>query len=101
MAKLVKHIPDDLSGKRDKALILIGFAATLRRSELVALEVADVERAPDGIVLHIHQSTTDQEGQGAQIAAPTDPFCLTPEWRELRRRTLFRFARKRFIMPSV
>jgi hypothetical protein len=30
VAKLVKHIPDDLSGKRDKALILIGFAAALR-----------------------------------------------------------------------
>jgi len=30
VAKLVKRIPDDLSGKRDKALILIGFAAALR-----------------------------------------------------------------------
>jgi integrase len=39
-------------GLGDKALILIGFAAALRRSELVALTLADVERAPDGIVLH-------------------------------------------------
>ena len=50
VAKLVKRFPNDLSGKRDKALILIGFAAALRRSELVALTLADVERAPDGIV---------------------------------------------------
>ena len=71
MAKLVKRIPDTLAGKRDKALILIGFAAALRRSELVALTLADVERAPDGIVLHISRSKTDQEGQGAQIAVPT------------------------------
>ena len=70
VAKLVKHIPDDLSGKRDKALILIGFAAALRRGELVALTLADVERAPDGIVLHIRQSKTDQDGQGDQIAVP-------------------------------
>ena len=70
MAKLVKRIPDTLAGKRDKALILIGFAAALRRSELVALTLADVERAPDGIVLHICRSKTDQEGQGAQIAVP-------------------------------
>ena len=70
VAKLVKHIPDDLSGKRDKALILIGFAAALRRSELVALTLPDVERAPDGIVLHIRQSKTDQDGQGDQIAVP-------------------------------
>jgi site-specific recombinase XerD len=65
VAKLVKRVPDDLSGKRDKALILIGFAAALRRSELVALTVADVERAGDGVVLHIRRSKTDQEGQGA------------------------------------
>ncbi len=71
VAKLVKRIPDTLVGKRDKALILIGFAAALRRSELVALTLADVERAPDGIVLHISRSKTDQEGQGAQIAVPT------------------------------
>jgi integrase len=70
VAKLLKYIPDDLSGKRDKALILIGFAAALRRSELVALTLADVERAPDGIVLLIRQSKTDQDGQGDQIAVP-------------------------------
>ena len=70
VAKLVKHIPDDLSGKRDKALILIGFAAALRRSEFVALTLPDVERAPDGIVLHIRQSKTDQDGQDDQIAVP-------------------------------
>lgn len=39
IAKMVKRLPDTLAGKRDKALILIGFAAALRRSELVALTV--------------------------------------------------------------
>ena len=70
VAKLVKRIPDDLSGKRDKALILIGFAAALRRSELVALTIADIERATDGIVLYVRRSKTDQDGQGDQIAVP-------------------------------
>jgi site-specific recombinase XerD len=70
LANFDRRIPDTLSGKRDKALILIGFAAALRRSELVALTLADVERAPDGIVLHIRQSKTDQDGQGDQIAVP-------------------------------
>jgi site-specific recombinase XerD len=60
----------DCPVKRDKALILIGFAAALRRSELVALTLADVERAPDGIVLHIRRSKSDQDGQGDQIAVP-------------------------------
>jgi hypothetical protein len=33
---------------RDRALILLGFAGALRRSELVALTVAYVERHPEG-----------------------------------------------------
>ena len=70
VAKLIKRIPDDLSGKRDKALILIGFAAALRRSELVALSIGDVERSDSGVFLHIRRSKTDQEGAGALIAVP-------------------------------
>ncbi len=35
---------DGLKDIRDRALLLIGFAAALRRSELIVLDVADVER---------------------------------------------------------
>ncbi len=49
-------------GRRDRALLLLGFAAALRRSELVALDVADVERQPEGILIHIRRSKTDQDG---------------------------------------
>lgn len=59
-----------LAELRDRALILLGFAAALRRSELVALTVADLERAADGLVLHIRRSKTDQEGAGDTIAVP-------------------------------
>ncbi len=55
---------------RDRALILIGFAAALRRSELVDLKVNDVELGPDGALITIRRSKTDQEGQGAVIAVP-------------------------------
>lgn len=68
--KMVRKAPDDLAGLRDRALILLGFAAALRRSELVALDVADLERAPDGIVLHVRRSKTDQDGAGQEIAVP-------------------------------
>ena len=70
VAKLTRKLPDTLAGKRDRALILIGFAAALRRSELVALNVADVERNDSGVFLHIRRSKTDQEGAGALIAVP-------------------------------
>jgi site-specific recombinase XerD len=70
MAAMVRRIPNDLAGKRDKALLLIGFAAALRRSELVALQVAAIERAAGGIFLTIGRSKTDQEGRGAVVPVP-------------------------------
>jgi hypothetical protein len=39
-----------------------------RRSELCALEVADLTEVPDGLRVLIRRSKTDQEGQGAEIA---------------------------------
>ncbi|MCR9093366.1 MAG: site-specific integrase [bacterium] len=58
----------DLLGIRDRALILLGFASALRRSELIALTVEDTEWTPRGLLLTIRSSKTDQEGQGRQIA---------------------------------
>ena len=52
---------------RDRALLLLGFAA-FRRSELVALDVADLEETDDGFKVTIRRSKTDQEGHGATIA---------------------------------
>jgi len=55
-------------GLRDKALILVGFFAALRRSELVGLNVEDVEFVPEGAILTIRKSKTDQEGRGREVA---------------------------------
>jgi integrase len=57
-------------GIRDRALILLGFAAALRRSELVALDVQDVHFVKEGLILHIRRSKTDQFGEGRKIAVP-------------------------------
>jgi integrase len=61
---------DGLKDIRDRALLLIGFAAAVRRSELVALDVADIEHVRRGIVLHLRRCKTDQDGQGQAIAIP-------------------------------
>jgi integrase len=55
---------------RDRALMLIGFAGALRRSELVALTTADVAFSEQGLTLTIRQSKTDQEGHGHKIGIP-------------------------------
>jgi integrase len=67
---MLKRIPDTLVGKRDRALILVGFAAAMRRSELVALMLDDLERVPEGVFVHIRKSKTDQEGQGHVVPVP-------------------------------
>jgi integrase len=62
--------PDTLRGKRDRALLALGFAGAFRRSELVALMVEDLAEAPDGFRVTVRYSKTDQEGQGQLIAIP-------------------------------
>lgn len=70
IADMVRTIPDTLTGKRDRALLLLGFAGAFRRSELVALTVADLIEAEGGIRVLIRHSKTDQEGQSQEIAIP-------------------------------
>ena len=73
----VAALPDTLVGKRDRALLLIGFTAALRRSELVGLEAGQrggalgwIEDGEEGLVVHIARSNADQEGEGAAIGVP-------------------------------
>lgn len=70
LARALKKIPPDLAGLRDRALLLLGFAGALRRSELVALDVADIARHPKGLVVTIRRSKTDQAGAGKIKAVP-------------------------------
>ena len=56
--------------KRDKALILIGFAGGFRRSELVNIEKEDVEFVDEGVKILIKRSKTDQSGEGIIKAIP-------------------------------
>jgi hypothetical protein len=59
-----------------------------RRSELVALEVADLSFEPEGVVLTIRRSKTDRDGAGASVAVPlgaeegTCPVLALRRWLE-------------------
>ena len=67
-----------LIGLRDAAIIALGFAGALRRSEICGLRVEDLEMLPeeeDGspgcsgrMFVHIRKSKTDQERRGQKIA---------------------------------
>ena len=70
LRRMIDHLPAGPLGSRDRALLLVGFAGALRRSELVALDAADLEARDEGIVVTIRRSKTDQEGAGRPIGLP-------------------------------
>lgn len=65
-------------GARDRAMVLLGFAAALRRSELVALNAEDLAFCSDGMLLHLPRSKTDQTGEGRKIAVPYGRTVVCP-----------------------
>lgn len=67
---MVEHLPDSLLGARDRALLLIGFAGAMRRSELVGLDVSDVAVVEEGLTVAIRRSKTDQDQSGRKIGIP-------------------------------
>ncbi len=81
--QIPKRSPRNL---RDRALLLVGFAGGFRRSELVALQMSDMEAAPEGLLVRIRRSKGDQEGAGETIGIPfgrnkaTCPVTAFEEW---------------------
>lgn len=63
-------LPDNLAGRRDRALLLVGFAGAFRRSELASLDHSDLSFTPDGLEVILRRSKTDQEAAGRKIGIP-------------------------------
>jgi integrase len=61
---------DNVTGLRSRCLLLTLFGGALRRSEAAALEISDVTFAPEGAVLEIRHSKTQESGTGYQIPLP-------------------------------
>jgi len=70
---------------RNKALLALGFAGGFRRSELVGLNCEDIVEKPEGLIVTIRKSKTDQEGKGRLVGIPYGrgricPVTLTLVW---------------------
>lgn len=86
LRKMIEAIPENrLIGIRDRALLVIGWAAALRRSELVELDVEHISFTKDGLILTIAQSKTDQKQEGQEVALPFGSHPLTCPVRNLQR----------------
>jgi integrase len=68
--QLIAACPDDRAGLRDRALLLLGFAGALRRSELVGIDREHIVFHETGLRLTIPRSKTDAEGAGAELGIP-------------------------------
>ena len=68
LRRLLEPISDDLPGLRDRALLLVGFAGALRRSEIAGIRVEDLEHTQRGLQLTIGQT------KGSQTAAVITPL---------------------------
>ncbi|HUN50235.1 MAG TPA: site-specific integrase, partial [Candidatus Sulfotelmatobacter sp.] len=68
LRQILAPIPDDLAGLRDRALLLVGFAGALRRAELAAVRVADLETSERGLRLLLPRSKRERTGNSVTVA---------------------------------
>lgn len=79
-----------LQGAQDAALILLGFASALRRCELAALTLADLETKREGLLLTVRGSKTDPDRRGQVVGVAhgrhraTDPVAAVADWLAVR-----------------
>ncbi|MGE3319396.1 MAG: site-specific integrase [Candidatus Berkiella sp.] len=90
ISEYLKH-NESLSNVRNRALILIGFFAALRRSELVGLCWEHIHFEEQGVTITIPRSKTDQEGEGQNVAIPYGKTELCPvkalqQWQNISKR---------------
>ena len=76
LAALIATLGEDLVGLRDRALLTLGWSSACRRSELVALDVVDVEFQREGLLVHVRRSKGDREGKGLDKGVP---YASAPE----------------------
>lgn len=84
---MLNHCKDDARGKRDRALLLLGFSAALRRSEIANIKYWHIRFVQQGLILNVERSKTDQCGKGNKIGVPYArgrycPVKAVREWTE-------------------
>ena len=66
---------ETIIGKRDKALLLVGFALASRRSELVGIDREDVYFTPEGMDVHIRQTKTNDDEVVKSVVKIDSDYC--------------------------
>ena len=74
--KIMAGVPEERL--LDRAVLLIGFASALRRSEIVALDIADLEFTDASLMLNVRRSKTDKAGKGTLVCILRSGSVLCP-----------------------
>ncbi|MEM1149449.1 MAG: site-specific integrase [Pseudomonadota bacterium] len=82
ISKMLAALPQDTGGRRDAALITLAYDSLLRRSEISALNVEDIERDAETGTALVRRSKTDQEGEGDYVFLSAETMRLLAEWIE-------------------
>ena len=75
---MLEGLGSDPAGCRDRALLLLGVAGALRRSELVGLDVADIAEGTDGLTVRSGAQRLTRRAPGAPSASPSGLIRLPP-----------------------
>jgi integrase len=78
MLRHLEQLPVSNKTHRDRALIQVGFFGAFRRSELVSLQVADLDWVPEGLLITLPRSKTDPHGEGLTRALARGQGAVCP-----------------------
>jgi integrase len=67
---IVATLPQTLTGQRDRAVLLLGYAGAFRRSELAALQLSDLCWTGDGVAVTVRRRKEDAGGWGGVKGIP-------------------------------
>ena len=89
LRQMCARLGQDPKGVRNRAVLLVGFATALRRSNLCALDLADVRFEQEGIIVRVRREKQDQLGRGRDIGVPrghagTCPVAALRAWLGIR-----------------
>ena len=100
LGKLLATCDDSLVGRRDRAILLLGFESLARVAEIVAIRVGDV----DGDRLLIPRSKSDIEGRGRFVRLSEETRVAVGDWVNasgLKKGAMFRRVRGGYIGESA
>jgi site-specific recombinase XerD len=84
LKKMLASTDNSLIGLRDRALLLTAYSAMCRRSELIALEIEDINYCDENSMkIKLRRSKTDQDGLGRWLHLSEEARVAIEDWLEV------------------